>query len=319
MPPPTAQEVEQAKAELAAAQAVIVANSAILEAAGVSSDATPVTGPRTMEVSAVSLKLPALWPDNPEKWFLHCEGKFRIHRIVSQQTMFDHCIHAMSAEQSDVVIDLMLKGPTNNSYEELKATYLQRRTPTTAERVQRLRALGPLGDRRPSDLLRLIERILGRSIQGDDIATEEFLMRLPGQTQLIVRAQADVFTVEQLAKMADRLISVPGIQSGASVAELHQPTPAPDEPITLASLHRQLSTLASNSDKMSYEVAQLKKATYQLPRSGSRTSAPNTQRRVKMFRGLNDEGTCWYHVAWGAGAHKCIDGCRQAGNGRAGR
>ena len=154
----------------------------------------------------------------------------------------------------------MLKGPTNNSYEELKATYLQRRTPTTAERVQRLRALGPLGDRRPSDLLRLIERILGRSIQGDDIATEEFLMRLPGQTQLIVRAQADVFTVEQLAKMADRLISVPGIQSGASVAELHQPTPAPDEPITLASLHRQLSTLASNSDKMSYELAQLKKA-----------------------------------------------------------
>ena len=111
------------------------------------------------------IKLPSLWPDNPAKWFLHGEGKFRLHRIVSQQTMFDHCLHAMSADQSDVVMDLMEKGPSDNAYAELKSTYLERRTPTTAERVQRLYALGPLGDQRPSDLLRMIERILVSLLQ----------------------------------------------------------------------------------------------------------------------------------------------------------
>ena len=83
----------------------------------------------------------------------------------------------MSSDQSDsdVVMDLMEKGPSDNAYAELKPTYLERRTPTTAERVQRLHALGPLGDQRPYDLLRMIERILGRTVQGDKIATEEFL------------------------------------------------------------------------------------------------------------------------------------------------
>ena len=84
----------------------------------------------------------------------------------------------MSAEQYDVVMDLMEKGPSDNAYAELKAPYLERRTRTTAERIQRLHALGPLGDQRPSDLLRMIERILGRTVQGDEIATEEYLTRL---------------------------------------------------------------------------------------------------------------------------------------------
>ena len=68
---------------LATVQAAIVTNSAVLEAAGVAVLPTPATiGP--MEISAVGLKQPSLWPDNPAKWFLHCGGKFRLHRIVSQ-------------------------------------------------------------------------------------------------------------------------------------------------------------------------------------------------------------------------------------------
>ena len=78
-------QVELARMNLATAQAAIVTNSAILEAAGLAVVPTPAT---PMEINAVGLKLPSLWPDNPAKWFLHSEGKFRLHRIVSQQTMF---------------------------------------------------------------------------------------------------------------------------------------------------------------------------------------------------------------------------------------
>ena len=130
--------------------------------------------------------------------------------------MFDHCIQAMSAAESDVVMDLMQQDPPSaNAYDELKATFTERRSTSTSERVQRLRALGLLADQRSPDLLLLIEGILGLSIEGGVIATEGFLMRLQSQIQLIVPAQAGIFTVEQLAKMADRLASVPTIQ-GAS-------------------------------------------------------------------------------------------------------
>ena len=45
--------------------------------------------------------------------------------------MFDHCLHAMSAEPSDVVMDLMERGPSENAYTDLKATYIEPRTPTS--------------------------------------------------------------------------------------------------------------------------------------------------------------------------------------------
>ena len=317
MNPPNNAQVEQARINLATAQAAIATNSAILEAAGVAVVPTPATiGPT--EISAVALKLPSLWPDNPAKWFLHCEGKFRLHRIVSQQAMFDHCIHAMSAEQSDIVMDLMERGPSDNAYTDLKATYLERRTPTTAERVQRLHALGPLGDQRPSDLLRIIERILGRTVQGDEIATEEFLTRLPERIQLIARAQADIFTVEQMAKMADRLVSVPVTHGTFSVAQSHQPRQEV-ELLTMSTFHHQMALLTSSNERMIAEVGQLRRLIVAFNVVHERMSQALNVNRLKMFRGLNDEGVCWYHAAWGSNARKCVNGCRQAGNGHVGR
>ena len=68
------------------------------------------------------MKLPALGPDNPAKCFLHCEGQFRLHRISAQQMLFDHCIQAMSAAESDVVMDLMQQDPPSpNAYDERNA------------------------------------------------------------------------------------------------------------------------------------------------------------------------------------------------------
>ena len=104
MEPPTPEHVQRARAELLSARETIDASNNVLAAAGLLME-TPGRPPLSREINTVALKLPALWPDNPRKWFLYCEGKFRIHKITAQQTMFDHCIHAMTADQSDVVMD----------------------------------------------------------------------------------------------------------------------------------------------------------------------------------------------------------------------
>ena len=322
MEPPTPQQVQRARAELLAARQTIDASNDVLAAAGLSME-TPPLPPLSMEINTVALKLPALWPDNPRKWFLYCEGKFRLHKITAQQTMFDHCIHAMTADQSDVIMDLMERGPSHNCYDELKRAYIERRTPTTTERMQRLRKLGPLTDQRPSDLLRQMERILGRSIEGDEIGREEFIRRLPALTQLIVRSQTDLFTVEQLAQMADRLASVPVMHEvSPNFAITHAEASREDEVISLVSLHQQLSKLTASNDIISAEVAEIKRSTSYTGNNRSRgVSRADTMpgRRSRMYRGLNAEGLCWYHLVWGASANKCSDGCRKAGNARAGR
>ena len=202
--------------------------------------------------------------------------------------MFHHCIHAMTAEQSDVVMDLMERGPSPTCYGDLNTAYIERSTPTTAARKQRLRKLGLLtSDQRPSDLLRLIERILGRDIDDDEIAKEEFLRRLPAQTQLIVRSQTDIFTVVQLAQMADRLASVPVISHdfGISRVELSRD----DDAVTLASIYIQLSKLTSSNERISGEVnaLEMSPAFAQSANRTSRVVSCDIPRRSIMFRGIN--------------------------------
>ena len=63
----------------------IYASNEVVAAAGLSMEMPP-RPPLSMEINTVALKLPALWPDTPRKWFLCCEGKFRLHRITAQQT-----------------------------------------------------------------------------------------------------------------------------------------------------------------------------------------------------------------------------------------
>ena len=137
----------------------------------------------------------------------------------------------------------------------------------------------------------MIERILGRTVQGDEIATEEFLTRLPKRIQLIVRAHADIFTAEQMAKMADRLVTVPVTHGTFSVAQSHQPRQEV-EPLAMSTLHHQMALLTSSNERMIAEVGQLKK-TYRGPQGGSRVNAASSERNLlKMFRGLNDARAC---------------------------
>ena len=123
--------------------------------------------------------------------------------------------------------------------------------------------------------------------------------------------------------MADRLASVPAMQATSPSFSVTQAEASrEDDVVTLASLHQQLARLTTSNDLISAEVAELKRSTpyagNRRARGGSRSETV-ASRRSRMYRGLNADGLCWYHLVWGANANKCSEGCRQAGNGRAGR
>ena len=119
----------------------------------------------------------------------------------------------------------------------------------------------------------------------------------------IVRSQTDLFTVEHLAQMADRLASVPAVHDvSTNFAITHADASREDEGISLASIHQQLSKLTASNDVISAEVAELKRSTSYSGNHRSRgvSRADTTSgRRSRMYRGLNAEGLCWYHLVWG--------------------
>ena len=71
-------------------------------------------------LNAVAVKLPPLWPDNIEMWFVQAESQFRLKGVVVSQTKFDYCIQSMSQEVTVKVLDLIRNPPLNNPYQHLK-------------------------------------------------------------------------------------------------------------------------------------------------------------------------------------------------------
>ena len=127
--------------------------------------------------------------------------------------------------------------------------------------------------------------------------------------QLIVRSPADLFTVEQLAQMADRLASVPVMdEMSPNFAITHAESSRENEVMSLSFLHQQLSKLTTSNDIIATEVSELNRS---VSCTGNHRSRGGP-RRARMYRGLNAEGLCWYHLVWGSSATKCADGCLYA-------
>ena len=261
--------------------------------------------PRTV-VAAVAVRLPPFWPANPRVWFVQVEAQFSRRGITASRTKYEEMVGVLPTQYATEIQDLLLDPPDDEPYEKLKQQLIARIADSERHKLRQLLTAEELGDRKPSQLLRKMQLLLGEKARMIDssLLRELFLQRLPGNVQMIL-ASAGSMALDELAEMADRIIeaATPTISAVSAPAEGGDLRRIIREEVAAA-----LKTQERSRPRFS---------------SGGNRGRRNRSRRRSSSReqsqtDVNREGVCWYHQRFGDNARKCRPPCT-SGNDRASR
>ncbi len=270
-------------------------------------DVAPPIDPPTASAVSTTLKLPPFWPADPEIWFAQVEAQFSCRRITAQKSKFDHVVACLTPQFAAEVRDLLLKPPAESPYDQLKEQLTKRTTASEQCKLQLLFTREELGDRKPTQLLRRMQQLIGDRPELTDTSflQELFLQRLPSNVRMVLASTPDTTPLEKLAEMADKVIevaapSIASVQSSASLSASSASTSARSAtPVATP------ATLSTEIEQLRQEI-RLQASVTQLARSRS-SSRSNTRpsRRPQTppaptsdsTDSSNDSSTalCWYH------------------------
>ncbi|CAN8021943.1 unnamed protein product, partial [Ixodes persulcatus] len=238
------------------------------------------------QVAALAIRLPPFWPADPQLWFAQVESQFVLRRITDQKTKFHHVVSALSSTDAAEVRDIIIAPPPVTPYAVLKDEVVCRTGLSEQRRLQRLLTAEELGDKTPSQLLRRMKQLLANATIDDTLFRHMFLQRLPNDVSMMF-ASADSATVEDLAKLADRIIDV---SNPSDVNQVTQPEKIPAD--FRSSIQRRVDELTEIVSALRSSRSPLRRTSPYPTRRFSQSHSPSTQH-------------CWYHRTFGADARKC--------------
>jgi len=260
------------------------------------------------QIAAVQIKLPPFWPKDPQLWFAQIEAQFTTRNITVSRTKFDYVVASLAPEYATEVRDLLLTPPEETPYEVLKIELTKRTSASEQRRLQQLLTAEELGDRKPSQVLRRIQQLLGDKAETMDatIMRELFLQRLPANVRMVLTPSAGALNLDQLAQLADRIVEA-SPTSTVAAAEC-----------TTANLTAQVNDLSKRLDELTLTLNNFSR-----PSQRSRSPSPWRRRRRFSTSSDDDDTLCWYHLTFGDQAKKCQPSCKNwpknSGNSQASR
>lgn len=266
------------------------------------SDAEQATSSQS-SVSAVAIKIPPFWANDPALWFSQVEAQFTLKGITSQLTKFHHIVASLEPEIALRVRHLILRPPATNPYNLLKTTLVQSFTPSDQSRFQQLLSTESLGDMKPSELYLRMQRLLGDSVVDESFLRNLFLLRLPVSIRSSLAALQDQ-PLSQLVQIADTLFEI----TPPSIAAL--PIPTQNQPTceSCPRLQRELEHVQSKLREL--EIATKSQTPQRSPVRFRRSPSPHRRVSPSSTR----QTLCWYHYKFGSNAVKCQPPCTFSSN-----
>ena len=244
-------------------------------------------------VAALSLKIPPFWTADPELWFAQVEVQFECSGIKKEETKFHHVLANLPQEVAMEVRELFVNPPDNDPYQVLKKTLIKRTAASEQRRLKELLSSEDLGDRKPSQLLRRMQQLLGDKDGMDPSFLKElFLQRLPNNVRMILASAGKDRTLQELADIADSITEV----VSSSIAAVATPQ------------------VSSEFAELQARITSLEKTISALQRPRQRGRSRSRSNRRFRSRSPSHHGLCWYHRRFGDAAHKCAAPCLKQGN-----
>ena len=250
--------------------------------------------------SVLAFRAPQFCTHDPKMWFDLVECNFKANKITASLTKFSHASSLLPQDVLIKVSDVISKAILSlTPYEDLKAAVIKRLESSVSTRLHELLSKEELGNEKPSDLLRRMQRLLSDQYDKFDPALfrQLYYQRLPDDIQRNLFTVKDKLSLEDLAQLADDFMCT--VRPGrVSVSQVTSPPPqAPSsETQALAQLIAQL-TVQVNALANKVDERESRDRNYR-PRQRSRS--PSRNRKYEI---------CWYHYKYGTKANKCIEPC----------
>ena len=208
----------------------------------------------------------------------------------------------------------MINPAAENPYTQLKSELVKRTSASEQQRLHQLLNAEQLGDRKPTQLLRQMQQLLGESQLESSIMTQLFLQRLPTNAQLILASSKDTLDTESLAKLADKIFEVaPTHSTPPTLSTVAPPSaPQPVQSTELRELREPISQLTITINNFSLNFSPSRHPRRSRSRSNTRRHASPTNHKDRNRPNQEQDPpppVCWYHTKFGPSAKKCSQPC----------
>ena len=238
------------------------------------------------QTSAVAMRAPPFWSDDPAMWFAQLESQFVMANISRDSVKFHAVTSALEQRYAVVVRDIILNPPADGKYELLKTELIRRFSASQESRIKQLLQHEEIGDRTPSQFLRHMRGLGGTSFT-DEVMKTLWLGRLPLRMQDILVASSTT-SLDAMALLADKIGENSAVPSHVASVDPPPTTSIQDQ---LNELCRQVAAIASN----------------QRPRSPRRYFSSQGQEATSSEP--KDDNMCWFHRTFGERAKQCRQPC----------
>ncbi|XP_041968066.1 uncharacterized protein LOC121725265 [Aricia agestis] len=262
------------------------------------------------DISAVSVQSRMLpfWRQHPRAWFLHFEAVVDPLKTSDDQK-YRYLLQQLQQTDLEHITDILYDPTASKKYEKVKQRLLETYDTSDVKNFQKLVSGLELGDLKPSQLMRKMKELASGMITEEGLRIE-WMNRLPAQVRVILSINKES-SLETLAAMADKMVEYAEVPSVAAVTAT---CPAPAPSTSSASEPSYMETLARQIEKLTLEVAELRRGRSHYRnrrRSFSRPRSRSHSRRRGPRPGQEDSWECYYHYTFGDRAKNCVSPCRR--------